>query len=277
MQATERLKHFKRIGIGGTLECPFVLFDVRVDYHDVRSGQSGSETGLFSATILEDEDLDWTPDMVRRVSFDELEETVSPYPVDWPESAQNQITRYMLKHFHRTAWKNVGLALYSGPGESIEDFNQRCLEELVEDRRIAVTQIRDVFLHRFIENEQRVMSRMREEGWDERSLEARLSEIKDAFSEVRDRFSRCFLNESWEPLSAEDLVWTRLADVEAQERLAALRDELISQHNMAIAQVKRRLTEIEPYELALNHADIGVTPIGFLWEQQSVSHPESDS
>ena len=268
MQATERLKHYRLKGTAGTLNHPLILFEIRVDYHDVRSGQSGSETGHFAAVVLEDEDLDWTPDMVRRVSLEDLEEAVSPFPVDWPESAQSQITRYALKNFRRTAWKNAGLALYSGPGESFEDFTQRCLEELEADRRTAVTQIRDVFLHRFLENEQRMTSRVPEEGWDERTVDARLSEIRDAFSEIRDRFSRCFLNETWEPLTKDDMAWTRLADVEIQERLEALRDELISQHNLAIAEVKRRLTEIEPYELALNHGDIGVTPIGFVWEEQ---------
>jgi hypothetical protein len=61
------------------------------------------------------------------------------------------------------------------------------------------------------------------------------------------------------------LAWKQLSDVEIQERLEALRDELVSQHNSAIDQVKRRLTEIEPHELALNHGEIEVTPVGFLW------------
>ena len=266
MQGTAHLKHFRRKGMDRVVQRPLILFEVRVDYHDVRSSQSGSEIDTFSAAIVDDGDLDWTPDMVKRELLEALEETSPPASTEWPESAQSQITRYFMKHFSRTAWKNASLGLYSGPGESVEDFTRRCLEELSEERRNAVSQIRDVFLHRFLEAEQRVMAQIREQAWDESRLDTRLSEIRDAFSEIRERFSRCFLSETWEPLAREDLTWKQLSDVEIQERLEALRDELVSQHNSAIDQVKRRLTEIEPHELTLNHGEIVVTPVGFLWE-----------
>ena len=62
-----RLLHTSREGR------PKLLFEVKLDIQDIRSGYDGSRHFVCLGDWLEDSNLQWTQDMVREISLDELQ------------------------------------------------------------------------------------------------------------------------------------------------------------------------------------------------------------
>lgn len=265
MQSSGRIKHYKAKTAEVLRTQPDLLFEVRFDLRDVRSGLSGSEYGVFSAPVLTESDLDWTTDMVRSIDFETLEEIRPVRLVEWPPSADTQITRYLLKNRRTSLWRNSELGIYSQMGESRDEFVDRCIELLSEERRSVLTQVRDVFIHRFLEAEQRALDSLQEDAWTARERDRRTADLRNAFSEIRESFSRCFLHENLQPLTQKDLFWTGRLDVETQERLEALRDECLSMFNRLTGQVLKRARAVEIHEVSLSHDEIDVSSHNFLW------------
>jgi hypothetical protein len=265
MQSGGRIRHYKAKTAEFLRTRPDLLFEVRFDFHDVRSGLSGSDSGAFSAPVLTESDLDWTADMVHPIDLKALEEIQPVRPVEWPPSADSQITRYFLKNRRIGLWKNSELGIYSQMGESRDEFVDRCIELVSEERRSVLIQVRDIFIHRFLEAEQRALDSLQDEPWSARERDRRSADLRNAFSEIRESFSRCFLHENLEPLTKKDLFWTGRLDIETQERLETLRDECLSMFNRLTGQVLKRAHAVEIYEVSLNHDEIDVASRGFLW------------
>ena len=265
MHSGRRIKHYRVKGSEVLRTRPYLLFAVRFDFHDVRSGLSGSESGLFGAPLLIEPELDWTADMVRTLESETLEEINPVQPVEWPASADAQITRYFLKNHHTSLWKNSELGIYSQMGESRAEFVDRCIELVSDERRSVLIQVRDVFIHRFLEAEQRALETLEDEAWTAQDRDRRSADLRNAFSEIRESFSRCFLHENLQPLTRKDLFWTGRLDVETEERLETLRDECLSMFNRLTGQVLKRARAVETYEVALNHDEIDIASRGFLW------------
>jgi hypothetical protein len=265
MESVGRVKHYTRIGAETFAEEPELLFGVRFDFHDVRSGLSGSEAGLFAAPMLVEAELDWTADMVRTVDASALEEIKPRGSIAWPSSADAQITRYFLKNRRTALWKNSELGSYSQLGESREEFVARCLDLLSDERRTVLVQVRDVFIHRFLEAEQRALEALQDEAWNSQERDRRIADLRDAFCEIRESFSRCFLRDNQPSLTKEDLTWTARLDIETQERLETLRDECLSMFNRLNGQILRRANRVETHEVSLSHDEIDVTSRSFLW------------
>ena len=90
------LAHYRLLHASAA-EQPKLLFEVKVDIQDVRSGYNGSSTFLFLADWLQDWGLKWARDMVREVSLEELEPAAAPRSVSWPEQAEDLIADYVAR------------------------------------------------------------------------------------------------------------------------------------------------------------------------------------
>ncbi len=265
MQSSVRIKHYRAKTAEALRAQPDLLFEVRFDFHDIRSGLSGSDSGAFHAPVLTEPEPDWVTDMVRPIDLGTLEEIEPVRSVEWPEGTDARITRYFLKNRRISLWKNSELGIYSRMGESGDEFVSRCIELLSDERRSVLIQVRDVFIHRFLEAEQRAVDCLQDEAWTARERDRRSADLRNAFSEIRESFSRCFLHENLQPLTQKDLFWTGRLDVETQERLETLRDECLSMFNRLTGQVLNRARAVETYEVSLNHDEIDVASRGFLW------------
>jgi hypothetical protein len=241
-----------------------LLFGVRLDYHDLRSGYLGTDSGWYAAPHVGGADPDWAPDAVAPVAAERLEEVAPPEQSPWPSDADERITRYFEKHRRQPIWRNLELSLYSRPRESRADFIHRCLETLVDQRRAALLQVRDLFLRRFLESEERNLRLLEEGDWSPEDVDHRAGEIRRVFSEIRDSFSRCFLHDDGRRLTESDLTWEGKLDIEGQERLESLRDEFLDRYKEVTRSFPYRAKRIEPYEISVNSEDIEIVSRGFL-------------
>ncbi len=259
------VKHYRRIGSGGASELR-LLFDVRLDYLDVRSGARGRASQVLAAPPLVDSELEWTEDLVETVPEAELVEIAPPGPACWPGGSEDQMRRFLLRCFRLGIWRNGALGVYSVPGESREDFQRRCIELLADEQDAALQDIRQVYLRRILELEQRALDSLEHPLWEGEQVDRRAADIRNAFSEIREIFSQYLLTPPGADLELPDVAgWGEKLDVESRERMEKLWMDLLPVLNRIRGRLLWRAGQIEPYTMSLSHSSIDIQPHGFLW------------
>jgi hypothetical protein len=260
-----KLKHYKVRGVQSP-SVPNLFFRVRLDIHDIRSGYSASTEACYEAPWLDDSDLEWTQDMAQLVDFETLEEVSPPRALEWPAIGDQKIIRYFV-HFSRTQiWKNTELQIYSYLGQTREDFLDKCRVFASRDMREALEKVKGIYLHRFLDLEQKRLFAVQAEPWDSDTTENRISQIRDAFSGIRESLSRCLMGEDVNPIREEQFVWEPTPDVESEERLRDLLSEFVHRHNELVDECITNAQSIEEYEVTVNHSQIEIVSHGVLWK-----------
>jgi hypothetical protein len=244
---------------------PSLLWEIRLDIQDVRSGYRGSDSGLFLGPFLDQADIDWSEDLVKRLESPVLQEISPPRNVTWPAGADEKLCRHLLQHYRIPVWRNYKLGIYSAPRETRDDFVSRCLTALREERTSAFQKVQDIFLRRFLEIEQLLLEEVQDDDSQPELQEKMFSRVKDLFSDFREDFSRCFLEESLDPLEESDLDWTGKIDIEFQERILKLRSDLVARYNEINEAAIKKASSIEEYQVTLTYQQIQVISRGILW------------
>ncbi len=259
------VKHYRWAG-SPAVHSRRLLFEVKLDLQDVRSGQRFSETLHLKAEWLPDGDLEWSRDMVAGVDAARLEEIEAPGAVPAPSGAvAEKLISYLVRHHRLEIFRNYELGLYSAPAETRPDFVERCREALREEKESEMKKLREVFLHRFFEFEQKLKSEIRDGDLD-RELKTRvLTRLDELFSEGRDGLSRWFVRES-DLIGEHDLVWKLKGDPEFQERIDALRADLAARFNEISSKFEEKAASVEQYQIPIQRSAIDVIGVGILWE-----------
>ncbi|HUV12752.1 MAG TPA: hypothetical protein VMY18_03855 [Acidobacteriota bacterium] len=260
-----KLKHYQVRGVQSPSD-PVLLFRIRLDIHDIRSGYSVSKEGCYAAPWIDESDLDWTLDMVHSVDFNTLEEIKPPRPIEWPSNGDQKILRYFV-HFSRTRiWRNTELALYSYLGQTKEDFLDKCSVFASRDMRGDLEKVKGIFLHRFLDLEQKRLFAVQAEPWDSETSEQRISQIRDAFSGIRESLSRCLMGEDVTPIREGDFAWEPTPDVESEERLRDVLAEFVARYNELVDECVAKAQSVEEYEVTVNHGQIEIISHAVLWK-----------
>jgi hypothetical protein len=258
------LKHYQWREVSKTSQ-PSLLWETRLDIQDVRTGYRGTDVGHFLGPYLEQADVDWSADLVKRLEPSSLREITPPRSITWPVGSDEKLVRHLLQYYRIPVWRNYRLGLYSAPHETRSEFVSRCLSFLREESSEAHQKVQDIFLRRFLEIEKQLQDKIREEE-SEPDLEERMSSrVKDLFSDFREDFSRRLLEESMEPLKESDLDWTGKIDIEFQERILKLRSDLVNRFNEINQAASRKANSVEEYEVTLSYPQIQIISRGILW------------
>ncbi len=259
------LAHYRLLH-GSAAQEPKLLFDVKVEIQDVRSGYDGSRKFLFLAEWLEDWELKWTRDMVREVSFEELEPIHPARSVSWPPLAEDLIADYVARLPGPQIWHSRELGIYSERTESSEDFLGRCRESLVAERSARMRNLSELFFHRFLRLEKILLDLLNsEEGLDANQHLALEADLKQLFSSGRESLSRIFVEDDFRLLQEEELGWRFPRRPEHDEHLQALAADLVRDHNAISLDFEERAKDIEPYVVPLGSAQIETFSRGVVW------------
>jgi len=260
------VKHF-RLRRSEAVDLPSLLFEIKIDLQDMRSGYRYSDWGLFlEAPWIDDVDLEWTADMVKWLDRGELEEVPARGAPAWPELADQKVVRYLTRYYQPQAWKNSSLGLFSLARESRADFVNRCRDECRERRERDLKKIREVFYHRFLELEQRLIAQADREEPTETWRARRTIRIQDVFNELREHMSRLLLNAS-QPISQFPPL--RLIDeigADGKARFQALCREFLNKHNEVLTEYEAEASQVEPYYVPLAYSQIEIVSRSVLWK-----------
>jgi hypothetical protein len=260
------VKHYRFKGSEGGAQ-PSLLFEIKIDQQDVRSGYRASDWGLFlRASCVVEGDLDWTPDMVWLVRPESLEEIAPRSPISWPALADQKMISYLVRYYRAQTWRNPQLGLFSQSHESEQDFVGRCRETVRNERDRELRKLRDLFFHRFMELEQRHLRELDRQHFDDHWKNRRRAQIEDLFSAVRGQISRRDLDEQLGDAPLAPLPVRQELDPEMQAKLAHLREDFFSKCSEVRRDFERKAAEVEPYEVPLPYSQIEIVSRGLLWE-----------
>ena len=255
------LRHYRLRGTGETTT-PSVLFEVKLELQDVRTGYRGSDQGCFRGTWLEDAELHWTKDMVEWVHLEELEECPPPRPLSWPDSLDDKIIHYVMQQYRARIWKNPEIQLYSGPRESREEFLERCREHLYVARVAEWKQVTDVLHHRTLELEKRLLDIADKEDIELRVR--RMSLIKTLFWNLKEDWNRLFVPEG-PPLSLTEKIARVPVDPDLQEEVETFWQDLVSRYNGIQRKYEQDAASIEPHEVNVSRSQVEISSRGVFW------------
>ncbi len=259
------LAHYRLLHTSAA-EQPKLLFEVKVDIQDVRSGYSGSPTFLFLADWLQDWGLRWTRDMVREVSLQELEPAEAPRPISWPEQAEDLIADHVARLPGPRIWYSRELGTYSERVESLEDFRDRCREDLLTERSARMRNLSELFFHRFLRLERMLLDMFSsEEGLEGNQFLDLEADLKRLFSSGRESQSRIFLENDFRLLQEEELGWSFPRRPEHHEHLQALASDLVRDYNAIGLDFEKRAKDVDPYEVPMGSAQIETHSRGIVW------------
>jgi hypothetical protein len=260
------VRHYWVKGTQGT-RVPSLLFEIKIDLQDMRSGYRFSDWGLFlRAPWIADGELDWTSDMVVAQDLNELEEIRPDRAVTWPELADQKMTRYLISYYHPRAWRHGRLGLFSGSSESRADFTARCREALRGLRERDLRKVREVFYHRISGMEQRLVREVEQADLGEAWRARRIAEIQDMFTELRDSLSRVLVDTDQPVDDLPELAFRPDMGEETGAKLKALRREFIERYNDVLNDYERQANEIEPYDVPLAYSHIEIVSRAIVWE-----------
>ncbi len=259
------LAHYRLLHASGR-EQPKLLFQVKLDIQDVRSGYDGSQRFVFLGDWLEDPELKWARDMVREISLDELERIAAPGVVAWPECAEDLMEDYVSKLRGPQIWRSRELGIYSGSREPIEDFLARCRQALMMERTGRMRNLSDLFSHRFLRLEKKLLELLgSEEGLDMNQGLDLEADLRRLFSSGRESLSRIFLEDDFLLLEVEELGWDFPRRPEFQEHLQALASGLVRGYNAISLEFEERAKDVESYAVPMGSVQIETLDRGIVW------------
>jgi hypothetical protein len=259
------LKHFTHKG-SERCETPYLLFVVEIGFQDVRSGYRLAESVLIQSEWLDDASAVWTPDMVRFLEPVVLEEIPPPAALELSQDLDEVVISFLVKNYHHRVWKNPDISLYSTSSETEEEFVERCRESLMSERSERIRSLRELFMHRFFELEQRAQDMLEAEELNEGLRRSLPSIVADVFSEAREDLSRCFVRDDYQVLKLSDLDWKLPVLPDVEDRLLDLRNDLISSYNEISESLEQRAAVVEPYTVSVNRSSVDIVSVGVLWE-----------
>jgi len=259
------VKHYK-LRSDELTEVPSLLFEIKIDMQDLRSGYRYSDWGLFfRAPWIDDYDLEWTADMVKWLNGTDLVEMPAKTALTWPQLADQKAVRYLSRYYQPRAWKNVGLNLFSHSGESEADFIARCREECRDRLDRELKRIRELFYHRFVELERRLLARAEQEEPTETWRARRSIRIQDTFNELREQMSRLLLNANRPIPAFPKIPAAEGIGLDGQARFEALCVEFLNRYNEVLTDYEAQANQVEPYLVPVGYSQIEIVSRSVLW------------
>ncbi len=253
---------------------PLLFIEAKIDFADVRSGlhHSCSVCNAMDLTQLEGDTL-WTEDMVRAVDASQVRSGLPeggqlsklPEAVNsvFMSRCETQFMQYLMRHFSLRLMQNREAKLYSRPGESQDDFADRCFEALNEAFTRELNSLHSLFARRL----EQIRERYHEQaGWNWMDRTAGATQFYDLMHKTSERISEAFLRSSLGmDKPAEVPPQTSHPQMELEEKLWLLETEA----NEAVVELwndcRQKVRNIDEYVVHPNLKDIHLVRSCILW------------
>jgi hypothetical protein len=277
---TDKIKHLTlKVPLSAEVEeyVPRLYFEARIDLSDVRSGfrDTYSLNKALEIHPLEGDAM-WTPDMAVAVdsSLIELGSPPGGRSRELPDYLDAmQLSRletvflaFLIRYFEVRVFRNFALNLYSGPGESLEDFKLRCLDILGEAFRRDLDALHEVLVRKL---EQLREKDLRESAGLTSTLDFDIakidSQVKSRIHDVSESITNIFLNTELSLDSDQDPPSYPSRATEFDQRLSLLETETRHEIRRLTGLYQDRLRNIDEYVVHPNLKDIHLVRTGILW------------
>jgi hypothetical protein len=251
---------------------PAIYVETRLDLNDVRTGYKDVVPLAQALKIYSDQTMQgWTEETILDVDMDRITEVpprvarLQPLPefVDdnFVQGMETRYAEYLSRTWTVRIYRNTGLNIYSGAGESREEFVLRCRDLLEEQLRADLNRLHTLFSRKQEQlREKYVGPSVEEADVLEPELPRPQTSAKDIFQHYAKRLDALFMGAGPDGPAAQ-----LQRNSELEERLVPLEEEA----RQAIAGLREgcdtKASQLDEYLLHPNMKDIRCDRSCILW------------
>jgi len=254
---------------------PCVYIEVDINFNDIRTGYKNAVKLARALKIYNSQAVPgWSEEIIHDTNIDRIQETLPraarlrqpPEFIDseFIDNVKKRYIEYLTRTWKKILYHNSELNIYSGAGESKEEFIVRCRERFSEQECEEINQLRIIF--------KRMQERLKEKylGIGEMELSDRESitpEVtdRDIFSRYAERLAALFLNTAASSAAAEADIPRMDKKSELEERFIALTAEARRKKAFLRESYETKTDLIDEYILRPNLKNIQCERSGILW------------
>ena len=254
---------------------PCVYIEADIAFNDIRTGYRGAVKLARALKIYESHAFPgWSEEIIHDATIDRIQETQPraarlrqpPQFMDaeFIDSVKKRYIEYLTRTWKKSLYYNSELNIYSGAGESREEFIVRCREQFSGQVREELNQTRVIF--------NRMQEQLKEKylGIGETELSESVSITpeatdKDIFSRYAERIATLFLNATSGAVAAEAGVQRMDKKSELEERFISLTAEARRKIALIHDSYEKKTGLVDEYILRPNLKNIQCERSGILW------------
>lgn len=210
--------------------------------------------------------MTWTPDMVSRIASDRIQRIPAPRQIVIPEGVDELMERFIERYYYLRIWHNRDLQVFSTPGETLEEFIQRCRDLLQPQRTEKMRNVSEVMHHRFFQLYRRAVGATQEEDLPDRMAVRMKAELETVFAGGKDDLTRLFLRDDTSNDGELGHDWRVEFLPQIQERLDDFRIRLLNRYNEVVSDFEERACKVEPFQIPANRRSIDILSRDVVWE-----------
>ncbi len=257
----------------GTAARPMLGYDFHYDTYDQRSKSKCSGQILVAAPLLDiGPDSEWPPEMMPALDRPLLRPLPGGIRMEAPSQ---QIDHAGLKHLKETAIRSVlrhhrirlfhnpATGFYSQPGESREEFMDRCEYQLRQESKEELDRIRLKFERKLEGLVQRTGRQMPSSVEEDPLSERILSAYRTMTNNTRDALARLFLNVK--VTAAYRPLFTPVPGNDVEEDFESFHRQVWQEVQHVAGRIDFRSNQIEDYGFPLRYGDLVLDQLFVLW------------
>jgi hypothetical protein len=254
---------------------PYIYIEAGIDFNDVRTGYRGAEKLARALKIFSGHAFaGWSAEIVQDANIGRIRASrprasrLHPLPefvdAEFIDTVKSRYIEHLTRTWKKLLYRSSDLNIYSGAGESREEFVVRCGEQFLAQMREELDQLRIIF------NRKQEQLKEKYLGIDEVELPdsaAILPEENDRniYSRYAERIAAMFLNANFDSAAAETDIPRMDKTSELEERLIALTAEARRKIALLHESYDKRAERIDEYVLRLNLKNIHCERSCILW------------
>jgi hypothetical protein len=252
---------------------PHFYAAARIDFCDVRTGFRETINLSKALEICSDDmELAWAIGKIREVDPGRV---ISRAPenarfrrrLDFVDKSfiskmENQFVQYLLRSFSARVYRNYALNIYSLPGESQDEFVNRCKELYGESIRHDLDMLHDVFNRRLEQIRQKYLSPGNSEEIEQARVE---SHDKNVFSRASEKIDDLFVRIGCDTSPNLDSSYRARKMRELEEQLFSLELEAQYEIHKLLSSYGEKAQTIDEYIIHPNLKDIHFVRSCILW------------
>jgi len=254
---------------------PYVYIEAGIDFNDIRTGYKGAVKLARALKIYDSHAVPgWADEIILDANIDRIQEIppqaalLNPLPefVDarFINIIKNRYIEYLTRTWKKILYRNSELDIYSGAGESRDDFIARCQEQFMGKMREELKKLRIVFNRMQEQLKEKYLGIGEAELSDLAPLTQEVSD-RDIYSRYAERNAAMFLNEASSAVDIEADIPRIDKNSELEERLIALTAET-RQKIALLREIYEKKTElVDEYILRPNLKNIHCERSCILW------------
>jgi len=257
-----------------------IYIEASIDFNDIRTGYKNA-VKLARALKIYDSHLvyGWSEEIIYDANIDRIQE-VQPHgarlcsppeflDAEFIDNIKKRYIEHLMRSWKKILYCNSELNIYSGLGESRDDFQVRCREQFLVQMREELKDLRVVY-NRLQEQLKEKYIGINEEELPESASLTPETTNRDIYSQYTERIAELFLDADSEDMNMNVDTSIMEKNSELEERLIALTAEARRKIALLRENYEKKAEIINEYILRPNLRNIHCERSGILWIPQKV-------